>query len=369
MRIVLSWQSLVGFRGTETYLLTVAAALERLGHDVLIYAPETGPCADFARAHGTRVIEQEAQLPASADAILAQDAATAYTMASHYPRAVRVFVAHSTAFSLQTPPQLDGVCQAVVAMNERVGRHIEQLAWHPRVVRLRQPIDLQRFCFRATYLEQRRPPRVLWLSNNVGRARQQMLERACEAAGLKLRRRGQIASPTATPEDDIAVAEIVISLGRGVLEAMASGRAAYVFGVAGGDGWVTADSYPALERDGFSGRAFPDPIGLERLTSDLRQWCEEMGEVGRDLACTHHDADHHAVQLLELIEELDAPSVEPPSAAAELARLVRLEWHQTMEARFARSQHLPRRRYRWADRIASPLDRLRARRGQANNRQ
>jgi hypothetical protein len=369
MRILLSWHSLVGFRGTETYLLTVAAALERLGHDVLIHAPETGPCADFARARGTRVIEQEAQLPASTDVVLAQDAATAYTMACRYPRAVRVFVAHSTAFPLQTPPQLDGICQAVVAMNERVQRHVEQLAWHPRVVRLRQPIDLQRFCFRATYLEQRRPPRVLWLSNNSGTARRRMLECACEAAGLKLRRIGQIASPTATPEDDIAEAEIVISLGRGVLEAMASGRAAYVFGVAGGDGWVTADSYPALERDGFSGRAFSDPVGLERLTNDLTQWREEMGEVGRDLACTHHDADHHAVQLLELIEDLDGPSVEPPSAASELARLVRLEWQQRMEARFARRAHLPLRRYRWADRIASPLDRLRARRERARDRQ
>ncbi len=393
MQIVISFERMVGFGGTETYVLTIASALERLGHEVVIHAQETGPCAEFARAHGARVIELESQLPPRCDAVFAQDAATAYTMASLYPDAARVFVAHSAAFPLQTPPQLDNVCQAVVTMNERLRRRSEQLARHPRVVRLRQPIDLQRFCFRATNLEQRKPPRVLWLNNYPGSTRQRMIERACEQAGLELRQTGAASTPTATPEHEIAAAEIVISLGRGALEAMASGRAAYVYGVAGGDGWVTADSYPALERDGFSGRAFGHAAGFEQLARDLSAWSEELGETGRELACTHHDADEHAVELVELLERLDASPAKPPRAARELGRLVRLEWDRGMQARAAAAEaaalrsELSRtrealgsaqasaaqferkldqvrasRRYRLASWLAWPLEQLRARR-------
>jgi hypothetical protein len=334
MRIVLSYHQLNGFGGTETYLLTVAGALERLGHDVLVHTYEAGRCAEFARAHGTRVVDREAELPTSCDALFAQDTATAYTLAARYPGAARVFVAHSTSQPLQSPPQLEEVCDAVVVMNDRLQRRVEALAWHPTVVRLRQPIDLQRFCFRALERRQRRPPRVVWLNNYGADARRRLLEQACQKAGLELMLVGDPVGVTATPEHVIANAEIVMSLGRGALEAMASGRAAYVFGVAGVDGWVTASSYQHLESDGFSGRAFGKAVGTEQLFDDLSSWSEEMGEVGRDLACRNHDADEHAVDLVQLIERADGQhDPPPPKAAGELARLVRIEWDRNCQAR------------------------------------
>lgn len=333
MKIVVSFHQMIAFGGTETYVLTVAGALERLGHDVLIHTREAGPCAEFARLHGVRVIEEEPALPANCDAVFAQDAITAYTMARRYPQAARIFVAHSTSYPLQNPPQVEDGCDAIVVLNDRLQRRMEQLAWHPHVIRLRQPIDLQRFCFRALNLEHRQPPRVLWLNNYGAHTRRHILERACRKVGFELKFVGEMATPTATPEHQIAGAEVVMSLGRGVLEAMALGRAAYVFGVAGVDGWVTADSYPVLESDGFSGRAFGNPIDFDALVDDLSGWSAEMGEVGRDLACRNHDADEHAVELTQLLEQLHVSRSDPPSAADELARLIRIEWDRNMQAR------------------------------------
>ncbi len=406
MRIVVSFLQMVGFGGTETYVLTVAGELQRLGHDAVVHAPETGPCADFARAHGIPVEAHEADLPAVCDAVFAQDAITAYGMARRYPDAARVFVAHSTSYPVQSPPQLKDVCEAVVVMNDRLRRRTEELAWHPRIVRLRQPIDLQRFCFRALNLEQRQPPRVLLLSNYTQGTRGRMIERACAMAGLEFRHAGRTALPTPTPEQEIAQAEVVVSLGRGALEAMASGRAVYVLGDAGGDGWVTADTYPALEADGFSGRALGHAIGIERLAADLASWREEMGEVGRDLACTHHDATDHVEGLLALVHDLGAAGSQPPEVPDEVQRLIRLEWERNMQARSAAAETAiaraetaqvraevsalrdevgalrtelgvaqkrgaelkdqlrelsQTRRYRWASRLAAPLDRLRSR--------
>jgi hypothetical protein len=36
MRILLSFENFIGFAGTETYVLTVAKELDRLGHDVKV---------------------------------------------------------------------------------------------------------------------------------------------------------------------------------------------------------------------------------------------------------------------------------------------------------------------------------------------
>ena len=45
-------------------------------------------------------------------------------------------------------------------------------------------------------------------------------------------------------------AELVLGRGQAVVEALAEGRAAYVYGDDGGDGWVTPERYEALEAEG-----------------------------------------------------------------------------------------------------------------------
>lgn len=75
MRILLSSENFDGFGGTETYVLTVAQELERLGHQAWIYAPRGGGIAEHARAQGVRVVGQS-ELPIACDAVIAQDAAT-----------------------------------------------------------------------------------------------------------------------------------------------------------------------------------------------------------------------------------------------------------------------------------------------------
>lgn len=48
----------------------------------------------------------------------------------------------------------------------------------------------------------------------------------------------------------------MVGKGRALLEGMACARAAYLYDVAGSDGWVTPERYGAMEADGFAGQAF-----------------------------------------------------------------------------------------------------------------
>ena len=124
----------------------------------------------------------------------------------------------------------------------------------------------------------------------------------------------------------MADADIVIGYGRCIVEGMASGLATYVYGVVGGDGWVTPDSYSAVEADGFAGRGTPADIDEQALARGLSEWGPEMGERNRDLATRHHDGSEHVLELVKLWRRLDGAAPPPRLPADEMAGLVRRHW-------------------------------------------
>ncbi|HZO07600.1 MAG TPA: hypothetical protein VFB52_14520, partial [Solirubrobacterales bacterium] len=209
---------------------------------------------------------------------------------------------------------------AVLVFNDRIASHAGALADSPELVRLTQPIDIERF--RPRDAARPRARRVLLLSNYLDGARLQMLEGVCDELGLELARIGATGTPVASPQEAIADADIVVGYGRSVLEGMAMGRAAYVWDYAGGDGWVTPESYAAHEADGFSGAGSEAVIDAARLRADLAAYSPELGEFGWDLVRLHHSAAKHAERLVDVMEAASAPR--PEAAASELARLVRL---------------------------------------------
>jgi hypothetical protein len=341
MRILLSHDSCDGFGGTETYMLTVAGQLQRTGHDVSIFATKLGPAADEARRRGLRVFSYEG-LPESCDVVLSQDAATCLEMSQRYPSAARIMTAHSIEYPLQCPPQLPGVCQAIVALNDRMLSWLQGLDWAPRIVRLRQPVDMDRFRLPRVRRAGRR--RILVLSNYPFGTRAEQIAAACRDAGWEL---AWLAGGTITPEEQIANSDAVIGLGRSALEAMASARAALVLGPLGGDGWVTPINYSQIESDGFVGQATARVLDRSALVTELSSWEPTMGNYNRDLVARRHDVRQHASELVALAREIGAPNTTPYGCEVELARLVRLEHQRTNVADAARRE---------SDRLVGELD-------------
>jgi hypothetical protein len=344
MNLVLATNHL-GLGGSESYLLTVAEQLDRLGHEAVIYTPEPGAGASVARERGLAVVG-EADLPAECDAVLAQDGGVSMQLAERFPGSPQLFVAHSEGFDLQSPPQLEGLIGAVVVLNDRVERRVRSFATEVEVVRLRQPIDIERFLPGPPL-----PPvarHALLLSNTPNRDRLEMLDAACRGAGMRLKRLGGRDGQSTDPRRALTEADVVIGYGRSILESMACGRAAYVYDWNGGEGWVTPETYPEIEADGFSGRTGRSILDGERLGEELRRYDPTMGSVNHDLAMAHHRANAHAQQLVEILRGLAKPPSRPAAPLQEMARLVRLEWrarsdvhaltHEVAELRAALSQ-------------------------------
>ena len=334
MRLVVASPGWEEFGGTETYLLTVSEHLQRLGHEVLVLVPHVGKATRVAADRGLQTMTKPWDLDDEPDGVLVHDAATAYDLAGFFPRAARVYVAHSRDWDPQTPPQLANVCHAVVALNDRVRAHCEALAGRLEVVRLRQPVDIIRFGEQAAV--RRSASRVLLIGNHWrwGKrgVRYEMVLEAAGDLGLQVERVGLPDRVTTSPETKIAESDIVIGMGRCIVEAMASRRAAYVFGVAGGDGWVTRESYPVLEADGFAGTATDLVVDRDRLADDLAKFTSAMGEANRDLAMANHDAEAHAVALVELFRRIDPRPPADGAPLAELGRLVRVNWESGRRA-------------------------------------
>ncbi len=336
MKLLLATNQL-GLGGSESYLLTVAEYLDRFGHEVTIYTPEGGEGQAVARERNLGVALEGDAVEAGFDAALVQDGAVSHEVAEQRPELPQLFVAHSTIFDVQAPPQLDGAVAAVVALNDRVARRMRNLATEVELVRLTQPIDTQRFVPRAPLPDA--PRSALLLSSTPHADRMQLIESVLAEAGLELRRLGGVDGRVTDIRPALAASEIVIGYGRSILEAMACGRAAYVYDWHGGDGWVTSASYEEIEAGGFAGRTGRKVVDRETLVNELGAYSPSMGPVNHDLVTAYHRAGRHVEQLVELLSRI---ADRPPSgrdSPREMARLVRLEWRAQLDVRGLRHEN------------------------------
>jgi hypothetical protein len=324
VRILLATEAFHHVGGTETYVLTLADHLLRLGHQVRVFSHHPGDMAELARGRGIDVVGDLGDLGDPVDVVVPQDGATAYDLHDRWPDVPQVFVCHSAMFDLQQPPLVPGVAAAVVVLSDRVRRRVEALDGDFRIVRLRQPIDTERLVPRRT--PSATPRRALLLGNYLDGDARRLIVDTWTALGVEMVQVGSATVQTLQPEDDIAAADIVVGKGRAVLDAMSCGRPAYVHDAFGADGWVTASSYPDIEADSIAGQAFPEVVDAARLGRDLAAYDPAMGQVNRTLVLKHHQARTHAQEMVQLFAGLARDPAPPVTQARELARVVRLRW-------------------------------------------
>ncbi|GLQ81626.1 hypothetical protein GCM10007881_51470 [Mesorhizobium huakuii] len=333
MRIVLGTYQFGSVGGSETYAITIAEQFLRLGHDITIYVKSPGMMAEVAREREIR-IATDLELP-KPDVVLSQDGVVAYEMSAKWPEVPHAFICHSPLFELQTPPAVPGVVGAVVVMSERFENRLRALATKHRIVRFRQPIDVDRLAPRGAARKQ--PRKALLLGNYLQGDPKRLLMEAWGGAGLEFT---QIGNPSGTNSVDIvqaiAEADIVVGKARAVLDAMSCGRPAYVYDVFGTDGWVTPQVYDAMEADAFAGLALSRPFDPAQLVTDLGAYDPLMGLANRKLVMMHHHARIHAQQMIDLCSDLAKPTASRTTPKLELSRLVESNWRSESKLLSAR---------------------------------
>ncbi|MFL5843784.1 MAG: hypothetical protein ACJ762_03755 [Solirubrobacteraceae bacterium] len=337
MRFVLGNRHFIAAGGTEVHLMTLGEQLQRLGHEVVLYAPQLGPFAEHARRRGLDITDALEALPADCDVVFSQDSIAVYPLVERYPEAFSVFRICGDLYDFQLPPQVSGIVDLVVALSDRSERLARACAVQPPVVRLTIPVDADRLVSLGPLRD--RPRRAVLLGNYT--THDALIRAAWEPLGIDiLRVGGELQSYDVAAA--VAEADIVVAKNRAALDAMACERAVYILDMFGGDGWVTPEVYPALEADHFAGQATGRVIDADTLADDLAAYRPGMGAVNRDLVLQHHGARDHAIGLLAALGDR-CPPAQGRDGLQELGRLTAVGWSWELAARELGAQHWPMR--------------------------
>ena len=107
-------------------------------------------------------------------------------------------------------------------------------------------------------------------------------------------------TPVWDTENAINEADLVITLGRGCLEAMACERAVLVYDYHGGDGMLRPRNWREIRKHNFSGRRFKINYDVDMMAKEIAGYSRQMGKKNREYVMNHHNIEVEAKVWTEL---------------------------------------------------------------------
>lgn len=343
MNVLLTHLHLDWPAGSETYTYTLVNGLTSAGHDVTVVTPIACEVARRIRERGVPVLEDLADAAGTPfDVVHAQHNVMALAARAHFPTVPLLFHSHGTVPDPEQPPSVDANIQLYVAVSELVRDHLASLDVSEELIHvLHNPVDTDRF--RPGPALHELPRRAAVISGIIDSRTLSVIRSATGRLGIELVVVGRDGDRPWAMEDVLPEFDIVFSLGRGAIEAMACGRAVFVYDVHGADGWVTPETVGEIERCTFSGKRFRRDLSEDELAAELEGYGRWMGPANRGLAEDRYDLGKHVEELVGLykraisrfrVRRLELPRRELDAVLRTLRarvgeREARLERHQT----------------------------------------
>jgi O-antigen biosynthesis protein len=303
MKVLLGTNHYFGYTGSETFAQTVALGLRALGHEVHLYAPYAGgSMVDRTQAGGVPVFSDLGLLGTQAyDLIHVSHNTIAFETRLAFPDIPMVFQSHGVLPFLEQPPPEDLGIARFLAVSEEVRDHLHQQGVPlDRIEIFRNCVDARRF--RPETSLRPKPQRLLVISERMDSGTRAIVAQAAQRLQMQMRSIGEPGKVCEYPEQEINQADIVLSLGRGIIEAMACGRAALVYDYLGGDGMVTPENIDEIQKCNFSGRRFARRYTVEDLVRELEIYSPEMGRTNRRLVEERFSVEHNLDFLLQVYQ-------------------------------------------------------------------
>lgn len=291
MRILIS-SLVLDLSGTPTYTLTLYNELIKRGHDVTVYSPGGGYLSKQMRT-----VDNLGNTPVP-DLIIAQMNVCADEMREMFPGAPMAFCAHGVTPETETPPKAE--MQYYVAINEDVR---DNLAAHGvdlnKIIIVRDFIDTDRF--RPTRPPSDEAKRVLFISNFKKWKTHAIIHKACERLGLEFKACGSPYGRCREVEKEINRADLVIGVGRSLLEGMACGRPVISFNQRRGDGYLAPDVYMESRTRNFAQQKCRHAFDVDSLINEIQKYDPADGIVNRHLVMMHHNHVSGVDKLLSIV--------------------------------------------------------------------
>jgi O-antigen biosynthesis protein len=302
MQILVATHHLDQYGGSETYVYTLSKGLKSAGHEVFIYTRVAGKVADKIRENGIYVSDNIKDLVkiGGFDVIHAQHNITTIEARQHFPYTPMILMVHGIVPDLEQPPSIDLGIRKIVAISNGVKNHLQQTYGLDNIEIIHNPIDTNRYYSKKNINQTIK--HVLVISNHFPENEKQLLNKVCSHCKLDLSFVGLPCNPVWNIEDYINEADLVISLGRGILESMACGRAVMVHDMHGSDGLLTEELFWLSMENNCSGRKFASKLDFEGVINEFSKYHSKMGEINRGIILNHFTIEKHVEQMLGIYE-------------------------------------------------------------------
>lgn len=318
MYILFTTHGLGEYAGTERFAQNYCSWLRLQGHEVRLYAPYLGVVAEEMIADGFMVTDKLADWQDEKfDVIHSQHNTTAILARSLFPETPLVFMAHGVLPELEQPPSIDLGTGRFIAATEEIADNFKSYGIpEERIDTLRNVVDLGRF--EPGGLVNRKLEKVLVVSNHLTPQVEKIIAGACAELGVSWQHIGLPKNSVPDVENYINKADLVITLGRGVLEAIACERNVLVYDWNGGDGFVDMETFPIFRKNNFSGRTGRQNYTVAELVRELKKYDPDLGKQLRSKYIAEHDAEKVYPNFLKAYEHAQKARDKGKLAAGEL---------------------------------------------------
>lgn len=289
MNILTSSYSL-DLSGVPTFTLTMYEKLTKKGHNVVVYSPVGGKLENQINT-----VENVDELK-KPDIILAQSNICAEDLKKRFPEIPLVFYSHGLLPDMEQPPKFK--CDWYFAINTEVQNNlISKGVDKSKITIIRDFIDTNRFISKKPI--NKKLSNVLFISNYKKWKNFKTIRDACNILGVNLSCFGSPYGRSYKIEDEINKADLVISWGRGILEAMSTSRAVLSFDKQEGDGYITTETYFKARENNFSGRVYKYNFDANSLAQEMSKYNANDGITNRNLIEKYHSASLEVDEILK----------------------------------------------------------------------
>lgn len=328
--VLLATNHLFGWSGSETLLLTLAEGLQEAGCKLTIYARHL----DYEWA--TQQVGDKAVVTSNLEHIRAchfdlahvQHSSSLMDVRAVFPTLPIIVSSLGVLPFLEQPAPFDCGVARYLAISEEVRDNLVSRGIPTEQIDIIRNLVSER-CFSPTETIRLRPERILVISNKLDDTRKAMLQAAARSIGASIRFVG--GTHGTLPQTQLAVAindaDVVVSLGRGVVEAMLCGRVPLVFDINGGDGLVIPSNMDELGAFNFSGRCHRLEYTIEDLVVEIGKYRREYGVQLRERALVRFGLKANLPRVLSLYakvsKEIPHPDPNCVDTASFCSRLAR----------------------------------------------
>ena len=286
LRILLANNHLDNFAGSETWTYTMAKQFEKMGHDVSVYTRAKGKVSEMLNT---------VDIPADEYDLLIINHNTCLKDLEHV-KGYKIFTSHGIYPALEQP--IEGA-DAYVSISPEVQGHLKRKGFESRLIY--NGVDMERF----------KPVKPLHekltnvLSLCKGDEANEIIKEACDHLNVNFKR----AEGIFNVEDEINNSDLVITLGRGAVEAMSCGRDVIVFDSRSymqmgcvGDGIIRPENVQHIMKHNYSGRSNNTNFDVNSLLGEFLKYNSDKALLNINHVKTFHDVEVAVNRYLNLYD-------------------------------------------------------------------